>query len=137
MARDIKLAGFKYNKISAERQEGFKGELKIAPGINIKNIEKSESSKEILSIEFIFSIDYNGLGKIDLDGKLFLAVDSKTMKETVEGWKNKKLDNEINLIILNIIMQKASLKALELEEELNLPPHVQLPRLQIGQPEKK
>ena len=137
MAREIKLAAFKYFKISSERVEDFKGQLKITPSINIKSIEKAENNKEILAVEFVFSIDYNGLGKIELTGKMFLAVDSKTMKEAADGWKNKKLDNEINLILLNIIMQKASLKALELEEELSLPPHVQLPKLQIGQPEKK
>jgi hypothetical protein len=138
MAREIKLAGFKYTKLSAERVEDFKGDLKITPNINISNIDKPKSSikQDSLVVDFIFGVDYNGLGKIELFGKMYLIVDSKTVKEVIDGWNLKKLDNEINMVILNIIMQKASLKALELEEELNLPPHIQLPRLQLEKQEK-
>lgn len=136
MVRDIKLAGFKYLKISSERSEAFDGNLKITPGINIKSIEKVKGSKqELLSIEFVFNVDYNGLGKIELLGKLYLLVDAKTLKEAIDGWENKKLDNEINMIILNVIMQKAAIKALILEEEMGLPPHIRLPKLQAGKKE--
>jgi hypothetical protein len=134
MAQEIKLIGFKYTKVSVERNEEGKGDLKITPNINIKSIDqfKSESKQEILEIKFNFNIDYASLGKIELTGRLLLSVDSKTLKDAIEGWKSKKLDNNINMIILNVIMQKASIKALQLEEEMNLPPHIQLPRLQLG-----
>ena len=138
MTRDIKLAGFKYTKLNVERFEDFKGELKVTPSINIKSIDKhkSEASKQdLLEIKFQFGIDYSALGAVNLEGQLFLLTDSKTFKEALDGWKSKKLDSEINLIILNVIMQKASLKALELEEELNLPPHIQLPKLQLEKKE--
>lgn len=135
MVQEIKLVGFKYNKLNVERNEELKGELKITPNKNIQSVEKfkSESKQEILQINFQFNIDYSSLGKIELSGKMFLATDSKTHKDALDGWKDKKLDNKINLVILNTIMQKASLKALELEEEMNLPPHIQLPRLQLGE----
>jgi len=137
MAQEIKLVGFKYTKLNVERNEEEKGELKITPNININSIDKfkSESKQEVLEIKFTFGIDYSSLGKVELSGRMLLATDSKTVREAIDGWKNKKLDNNINLIILNVIMQKASIKALELEEEMNLPPHVQLPRLQIGKKE--
>jgi hypothetical protein len=138
MAKEIKLAGFKYSKILVERNDELKGELKITPNINIKSIEKfkSDNSKqELLLVDFKFGIDYTSLGKVELEGKMFLSLDQKTMKDTLESWNDKKMDSEMNLIILNAIMQKASIKALELEEEMNLPPHVQLPRLQLGKKE--
>jgi hypothetical protein len=137
MAQEIKLIGFKYTKINVERNEESKGELKITPNININSIDKfkSESKQEILEIKFNFNIDYSSLGKIELVGRMLLSADSKIVKDALEGWKNKKLDNNINMIILNVIMQKASIKALQLEEEMNLPPHIQLPRLQLGKKE--
>jgi hypothetical protein len=135
MERKIKLIGFKYLKINSEKNEDFNGDLKLTPGINIRDVKKNEGKEEILTIIFDFSVDFNGLGKIDLLGKMYLAVDSKTLKEAVDGWKAQKMDNEINIIILNIIMQKASIKALELEEEMGLPLHIQLPRLQPGKKE--
>ena len=138
MTKDIKLAGFNYTKILVEKEKEFSGELKISPNINIKNIEKhnSENSKNnFLKVEFKFGVEYTNLGKIDLEGVMFLIVDSKIQKEVLDSWKNKKLEGNINLLILNIIMQKASLKALELEDEMGLPPHVQLPRLQLNKQE--
>lgn len=137
MAQEIKLIGFKYTNICVERNEESKGELKITPNINIKSIDsfKSESKQDILEVRFNFNIDYSSLGKIELAGRMLLSTDSKTLKDALEGWKNKKLDNNINVIILNVIMQKASIKALQLEEEMNLPPHIQLPRLQLGKKE--
>jgi hypothetical protein len=138
MEKEIKLVGFRYVKINVERNDDSKGELKITPNIHINSIEKFkvESSKqELLQINFKFIVDYDSLGKIELEGKMFLGVDVKTMKDILEGWKNKKIDEQSNLVILNTIIQKASIKALELEEEMNLPPHVQLPRLHLGKKE--
>lgn len=138
MLKDIKLVGFRYSKIGVERVEDPVGELKITPNINIKSIEehKSKTAKQdVLQVDFQFKIDYSSLGKVELEGKLYLSVDKKMLKDTIDEWKSKKLSKDINLIILNIIMQKASIKALELEEEMNLPPHIQLPRLQLDKKE--
>ncbi len=138
MLKDIKLVGFRYSKIGVERVEDPEGELKITPNINIKSIEEHRSKttkQDVLQIDFQFKIDYSSLGKVELEGKLYLSVDKKILKDTIDEWKSKKLGKDINLIILNIIMQKASIKALELEEEMNLPPHIQLPRLQLDKKE--
>lgn len=134
MVSDIKLGAFKFLKVFAERSEEFKGELKITPNINLKSIDKHTSDlskQESLKIDFKFDVDYNGLGKISLEGLLFLIMDPKTLKETLSSWKDKKLNDEVKSIILNLIMHKSSVRAMELEEELNLPLHVQLPRLQM------
>lgn len=138
MTKEIKLGGFRFTKQSVERNENFKGEVKVSPNMNIKSIEKFKSEnikKESLKVEFKFEVDYGELGKVFLEGFLFLITDPKTQKEALDSWKNKKLDNDINLIILNIIMQKASIKAMSLEEEFGLPLHVQIPRLQLGKKE--
>lgn len=133
MAKDIKLAAVNFYKVSAERNPNFKEQVSVKPTINISNIEEYKPSKnDACKVDFNFGISYGDLGKVELSGAIFLTMDSKTLKETLKSWKDKKVDNETNLLILNIIMQKASLKALQLEEDLGLPPHVSLPRLQIG-----
>ena len=137
MAKEIRLAGMHFTKIAGEKNPDFKDKLQIKPNISIKDIEKFKKDKtEAAKVKFSFSVKYSDLGSIDLEGTMFLTMDSKTLKETLSGWKDKKLDNETNLIILNVIMQKASLKALALEDELGLPPHVSLPKLQIGKESK-
>lgn len=137
MAKDIKLAGVNFYKVTAEKNPEYKDKIEIKPSINIANIEEHKASKaDICKVDFNFGVNYGGLGKIELSGAIFLAMDGKSLKETLKGWKDKKVDNEMNVLILNVIMQKASLKALQLEEEIGLPPHVSLPRLQLGNSKK-
>jgi hypothetical protein len=137
MAKDIKLAGVNFYKVSAEKNPEFKDKITIKPSINIANIEEYKPSKnDVCKVDFNFGINYGDLGKVALTGAVFLSMDGKTLKEILKSWKDKKLDNDTNVLILNVIMQKASLKALQLEEELGLPPHVALPRLQLGESKK-
>ncbi len=132
MAKDIKLAALNFYKVIAEKNPN-ETKFSVKPAINIKSLESYKSSKtELCKVDFSFGISYGPLGKVELEGALFLSMDSKTLKETLKGWKDKKLDNETNLLILNIIIQRASLRALQLEEDLGLPPHVSLPKLQLG-----
>ena len=140
MAQDVKLLAFHLTKTLAQRNEDFDGELKITPNMNLSSIEKEKIEaikQDVLKIKFNFSIDYGDLGKVEADGTMMLQVDSKTLKETLSSWKKKSIDPQFQLMVLNIIMQKASLKALQLEEEIGLPPHIQLPRLQLGEKPKE
>jgi hypothetical protein len=138
MGREISLLGFSYNKISAQKKLDFSGKIEINPNINITSIEKHESSlirQETIKIDFLFGIHYKDLADIDLGGTIILKVDPKTLKETVKGWQDKNLDPEIQTIILNLIMQRASIKAIELEEEMGLPIHIKIPRLELSKKE--
>ena len=133
MTKDIKLANIRFTKISAERNLDYTGKPSIKPKLNISNIEKLKEGKtEAISVYFKFGINYSELGNIDLEGKIILLMDSKLLKETIKSWDSKTLDNDTHLIILNIIMQKASLKAIQLEEELGLPLHINIPRLKLN-----
>lgn len=138
MAREISLLGFSYRKISAQKVPEFNGKLEITPNINIASIEKHELTlvkQEAVKIAFGFNINYKDLADINLEGDVVLKMDPKSLKETLNGWKNKNLDQEIQTLILNLIMQKASIRAIELEEEMGLPIHIQIPRLQVSKKE--
>ena len=138
MARDIQVLGFNFTKISAERYPDFKGKLEINPHINISSIEKHELNlikQDAVKIAFSFAIKYKELADISLEGDIILRTDTKTQKEILKGWKDKNLDQEIQTMILNLIMQKASIRAIELEEEMNLPIHIKIPRLEVSKKE--
>ena len=53
-----------------------------------------------------------------------------------KGWKDKEIPEEFRIAIFNIILRKASVRALQLEEELNLPYHMPFPSIK-SQEEKK
>ena len=56
-----------------------------------------------------------------------LESDIKIVKDILRSWKEKKFNNEEQIEITNIILQKASIKAFELEDEIGLPIHIKLP----------
>ena len=139
MVREIKLLGFNLTKINVEKNPDYKGQLSIKSSMNIISIEKHKIDlikQESVKINFNFSIDYEKLGSISIDGFFILAVDKKTFKELTEKWDSKDFDPELRVIILNIVIQKSSLQALKLEEEIGLPLHMQMPRVNISKPDQ-
>ncbi len=131
----MRIVGFNFTKISVEElKKDYKtGELKIKTSIDISEIKEIKSDflktkDQVLDIDFSFTVDYNPeVAKVDLKGRLFLAVESKQAKEILKQWKKKKIADEFRRLLFNIILKKSTLKALSLEEELNLPLHMPLP----------
>jgi hypothetical protein len=132
MAREIRLLGFNLTKIFAEKKPDFKGQISVNNNISILSLEKHKlelTKEDALKINFNFGVSYGDLGEVTLSGTLFLLVDSKIFKEAIKLWEEKKIPEELRLFVLNLVMQKASLRALEIEEDLGFPPHIPLPRL--------
>ena len=136
----MRLVGFNFTKINAEKFSNKLDKLKIETSINLDSIEeiKNELLKTkdiILNIKFNYIISYEPkIAKIDLGGSMTLSVDSKQGKEILKKWKTKKLEEDIRLTIFNVILMKSNVKAIQLEDEMILPTHFKLPSLK---PSKK
>jgi len=132
---ETRLLGFNITKINVEKNPDYQGEIQLKSNIDISSLEKHESDlikQEAVKISFNFCLDYGSLGNLSIHGFMYLIFDEKTTKKVLEDWKNKKyLDDEPNTLIVNIILQRCTLRALQLEEEMNLPFHVQLPHAKI------
>jgi hypothetical protein len=133
--KEFRLLSFQFNKILVEKESNFKGKItNPTSDINIKSIEKDQIlliKEEPLKIDFSFKLKFGDLGKLEMDGSLLVLLDKESKDEVLSEWKSKKLPEKLRLIILNIILHKSSLRALQLEEEMGLPLHIQLPRLQL------
>ena len=129
----MRLVGFSLNKISVEKSFKKFENVNINTKIDISAIEEAKSDffkfkEDAIVISFSFQIDYSpDLAKLELAGNLILAVDSKISKEVLKSWKDKKLPDDFRMMLFNLILKKSTLKALELEEELNLPLHIPIP----------
>ncbi len=131
----MRLITFNFKKINIERiSDSFKG-VKINSKINISNIKilKTETLQEkegLIEVNFSYHVDYNpDIAKIELGGRVLLVADKKQTKEIAEMWENKKMSEEFRIYLFNVILRKANIKALELEEEISLPLHIPLPTL--------
>lgn len=134
----MKLAGFNFTKIVAEKKKASFKELKIDTKINILDMQeiKDESIKSkdsFLEVSFVYIINYlPGIANLEFEGKCALSVDQKQIKDILKDWKDKKIDDNFKVAIFNLILMKSNIKALQLEEELNLPLHFRLPSLSIS-----
>lgn len=129
----MKIIGFSINKVIAEKNDDAKGKIELVSGLSLKDIKKQEvtiSNKETLKFDFSFSINYKPtLGKIELEGSVITVDENNEAKEIIENWKKKKFENQLKLPLFNFIMNKCNIRAIQLEDELGLPPHFQLPKL--------
>ncbi|MEK6823686.1 MAG: hypothetical protein AABY06_01505 [Nanoarchaeota archaeon] len=131
----MKILGLNFTKLNAEKFSIEAKGVKIGTHIDLSEIREVKSdffsSKEkVLGVKFTYEIDYDpNFAKIKLAGNILISVDDSMINKILEGWKTKDLPEDFRLSIFNLILKKSSLKALQLEEELNIPLHIAMPFL--------
>tara|TARA_Y100000310_G_C20609680_1_gene777350 strand:- start:645 stop:1055 length:411 start_codon:yes stop_codon:yes gene_type:complete len=127
------VIGLNIDKIDAEKTNKISGKVEIKNNLSITEIEQEKlaigNSEEVLKFNFKYGIGYEPkIGKIELTGNVLYMEDPKQIKEVIESWKkDKKISKELTTAILNTILAKCNVKALNLSQEINLPPHIRLP----------
>ena len=134
------IIGFNFTKIDAERKESLKGKININNNVTIINVEEKKLSlatekQKVLSFTFEFTVKYDpNIGSITFNGDVLFMEDANKVKEILDGWKkNKKLPKEITTSVLNTVLSKCNIQALIVSEQINLPPPLPLPKVQVGQ----
>jgi len=138
----MRVVGFNFGKINIEKLSGKAENLEIKTNLDVSEISevKSEASlmkENLIGAQFNFKVDYNpDFAKIDLLGNVLFVVDQALSKEILTQWKDKKIPEQFRNLLFNSILKKANLKALQLEEEMNLPLHIPMPSLKKQESEK-
>jgi len=131
----MRLVGFDFKKISAERFKDQVEDLKFNTKVDITSMDtiKSDifrSKEELLKIQFVYSVMYEPeFAKIEFIGDIILAVEPRIAREALRGWKEKQTPDEFRIFMFNIILRKSNIKALQLEDEMGLPLHIPLPSI--------
>ena len=130
----MKLLGFNFDKISIEKKKKLERPVNINSNVEIKDIKKAEldllGKKDTLLFDYEFTVDYNhDAVKLIIQGNVLILFneESEDIKKILQDWKKKELSKEINISLLNLVFSKCNLKALQLEEDLNIPPHLPNP----------
>tara|TARA_Y100000034_G_scaffold73888_1_gene88831 strand:+ start:105 stop:560 length:456 start_codon:yes stop_codon:yes gene_type:complete len=143
----MQVIGFNLSKISAEKKSNIK-DFSMNTNIEFTDIEKEKiealKESEAVKINFKFSINYEenskddkkdsktekpSLGEVEFEGLLVMSVNKEESKNIQKSWKKKQLPPALQLPLYNFILRKCSARALSLEEELTLPPHIPFPQL--------
>jgi len=131
----MRVIGFNFDKISIERKANNKEGMKIGTSIDILQVDKTKTDiikikEEIIGLKFKYNVDYSpDIAKIELEGSIILTIESDIAKEVFKMWKDKKLPEDFRISALNLIYRKSNIRAIQLEDEMNLPLHIPLPVL--------
>ena len=139
----MQVIGFNFDKIAAERKSyEIRNNLKINSNLNVKDIteEKTDVLKDrgVLKFVFEFITSYEeNYASLVFSGSILIASEKAKIKDVLKSWKNKEVDPSLRVMIFNFILNKCNLRSLQLEDELGLPLHIQLPRISEEKPESK
>ena len=129
------IINFRLDKVHSEKKNAPRGNIEAKNNLRVTNIEEeslsSLSKEKALNVYFSFVVEYQPkIANIEIEGSITYLTDQKVVKEILDNWqKNKKIKPEIAAPIFNYILSKCSVKALRLEEELELPFHIPIPKI--------
>src|SRR3989344_3265857 len=133
----MKIVGFNYVKVSAERIAIWEPLKKINTNIQFVDIAKEENDiikdAEVLRLSFKFDVIYEPKNAtILLEGFVFMNLTKELAKETLKRFsKKKEISEDLRNLLVKFLWKKCNLRAFQLEEELNIPTHLQLPQITI------
>lgn len=132
----MQVIGFNFTKINAHKatdQKPSKENRKINSNVDFIEIDKENIPSlniDALKVKFSFKVTYEPkYAEIEFNGVILLKGEEEKIKEIVKDWKKKKLSDDVRMPLFNVILGKCTLRALQLEEELNLPTHMPMPRV--------
>jgi len=129
------IINYRLEKISIQKTNKPTGPVEAKNNLKIVNIKEesmaSLTKEKALAFKFEFNINYEPkIALIEIIGDVIFMQNTKTIKEILDHWKKtKKIDPKIATPIFNFILEKCNIKALGLEEDVELPFHIPIPRL--------
>jgi len=138
----MQIIGFTFSGISGYKSKKFKP-YQTSINIDFTDIIEEKSfvlNAQTVKVSFKFTVAYGGeekdskAGEVSYEGDIVIKAEESEIKEITKAWKKKELPTSFRVPIFNFILQRCSIRALGLEEDLQLPTHVPLPSLR---PEKK
>ncbi len=143
----MKVIGYNLTKVFAEKKADPKTISSINTSIEFLNIEKDKIENikdfEVIKVDFNFTVSYESqtdkkdttlkVARIELEGNLIFAASKEEAKDLLKFSKKKDMPTNIKVPLNNVIFKKCLVKAIELEDSLNLPFHIPIPQATLQQ----
>jgi len=127
------IIGFNFDKMLVEKTNTINKPVRVTNNVQItdakeyKNVEQN-IKQGIIKFDFEFITQYVDVGKIELLGHLLYTESPEKLKQILDAWKKKKdMDKVLMAYLINAVLVKGNIKALQLSQDANLPPHIRLP----------
>jgi hypothetical protein len=132
------IIGFNFRKIDVNRENVLKNNIKITYNMDMTKVYEQplplSSKQKGLGFDFEFTVDYNPdkMANVLIKGTVNYMADEELFKKILSNWKDsKKLPKEVSIPIINLILNKCNVKALELEQDFGLPAHLPMPKVKV------
>ena len=126
------IIGITFTNISGKTDNTpVEGDINVNSSPSIKNITKKNipalDMGDVVAIDFTFDIKYQPkIGEITFEGEVLYKTDKA--ESVVKAWKkDKKIDADVTVEVLNGVLKKCMSKAIDIANELRLPPPMQFP----------
>lgn len=137
------IVGFSFTSFDAQKKSQGKGKINIANNVTISEVESADlflgsNKQDGLRFNFIFTSKYDpDVGNISIKGNVLYLEDADKIKKILADWKkDKKIPQDATEEVLNNVLSKCNIQALILSKDLNMPPPIPLPKVNV-QKEKK
>jgi hypothetical protein len=134
----IAIKGWELNSIEAKRFSRV-GEKLMNVRIDHNNVVTSviPLNQTDVSIEFRFTANYSGIGFVRMDGKLVVADDSRSPESIAKEWgSTNNMPPELANIVHNAVISNCVITATIITRDIQLPPPVPLPQVDMSQQKK-
>jgi len=138
------IVGLTFKKISAEKKNIVKGKVTIANDLGIDKVEEAkiplvDSKQSALNFKFNYSTKYEPeIGTIEIKGEVLWVDEAIKNKELLKQYKkDKNIPLDIKMGIFNNILAKATIEALVLSRDVQLPSPIKLPKTKAEEASKK
>lgn len=126
------LVNFHFTKIEAERHAVEVKSYKIKQDLTISSVELNKvgkSANELVVVGFRVAVNYvPDFATLVLEGKATFVESPEGLKAIKESYtKNKKLPGKWGIQVMNVILLRSTVRFLTLAQDINVPPHIQLP----------
>ncbi len=134
----MSVVGLQFSKITVEKFGPVKGKVSVNNNVVVKDVEKTDlsvgaSKQGALKFHFEFSANYEPkVANITLIGFLTFFEKPEQVKAIADSWKkDKKIPKDVMSSVLNTILSRCNIEALIFAREVNLPPPIPLPKVQV------
>lgn len=138
------IVGFNFTKMLIERKAVPSGKIDIKNNVMVTDVKEQDlalgkTKQKGLKFIFDFTASYEpNIGTMNFIGDILYLEDSKKSEEVLAEWqKSKKIPEEITVQLIRAIVNRCCLKALVFSEEINLPPPIPLPNLNLNTPKQE
>ncbi len=130
------LIGFNFNKMLTEKKNKAVGKINVKNNVIITKIQEAKlnmgTSKQAgVEFTFQFTVDYEpDIAMIEIVGSVVYMGTVDKVKEILDQWtKEKKMPPDVVEEVYNFVLHKCNVQALILARDMQLPAHIQLPKV--------